>query len=375
MKTMAKRSKQLHEEMLLFQILPWLPARSLGRFKCVCKQWRSFLTTPMFTKMHLHHVNNQNHHKQLVFSTTKPCKYFRTIDCETPEVGLSANRSLPFKANCEEMSIIASLNGLVCIGIDPLHTCRYSDIILWNPLTGGYKTLSKDNSRFNCFTIPARGYGLYYSSCEDDYRLLRVTLLNEAFIYSFKYDSWRKVESTNYRLSKYLDSSCLLNENLYLLAQSNTKTSLRSYSILRFNTNTEKFTEIAAPSLQRDVWCCFSLTVVSGCVYLCASTKGVYKGGKLDFCDGSGKFDLWKMDGDEEWTKVASICEFYQPFHLMMKNGNRLVVWGGSGNAYEVDLGMKTTKKVSTYTPTPTDGPMCFLWRGKFVETIVSPNK
>ena len=124
MKTMG--GNILPDDILLFQILPRLPARSFGRFKCVCKQWRSFLTTPMFTKMHLHHVNNQNHHKQLLIPSTNPCKYFRTIDCETPDVGLSANRSIPFKANSNNLQIISSLNGLVCVG---LHSLGYGWIM------------------------------------------------------------------------------------------------------------------------------------------------------------------------------------------------------------------------------------------------------
>ncbi|KAJ9542153.1 hypothetical protein OSB04_028659 [Centaurea solstitialis] len=51
-------------------------------YKCVCKQLRSLLTTPVFNKMRLHHVNNQNHHKQLFVPTTRTCKYFQTINCE-----------------------------------------------------------------------------------------------------------------------------------------------------------------------------------------------------------------------------------------------------------------------------------------------------
>ncbi|KAJ9542051.1 hypothetical protein OSB04_028557, partial [Centaurea solstitialis] len=234
----------------------------------------------MFTKMHLHHVNNQNHHKQLIVPSTRPWKYFRTIDCETPQVGLSSNRSLPFKANGNDFSIIASLDGLVCVGIDLLrhswgtHSswCRYLDIILWNPLTGDYKTLSKDISHANCFRIPARGYGLYYSRSDDDYKLLRVTESVDAYIYSLKSNSWRK------------------------------------------------------------------------------------------------------MDGDGELTKVASLClqlgmhEFYKPLHLM-KNGNWLAESRIEGYVDEVDLVRKTTKEVCRYS---SDGPMEIIWRGKFVEMIVS---
>ncbi|KAJ9542005.1 hypothetical protein OSB04_028511 [Centaurea solstitialis] len=149
-------------------------------------------------------------------------------------------------------------------------TYRYLDIILWNPLTGNYKSLSKVNSHASCFMIPRRGYGLYYSSCDNDYKLLRITESSSAYIYSLKSDSWRKVESTSCRFLKYWNNS------------SKTKINVWSYSIIRFDTNTEKFTEIAAPSLPYVAKCCFSLTVVTGCVHLCASSKGVNLWDKLD---------------------------------------------------------------------------------------------
>ncbi|KAJ9542056.1 hypothetical protein OSB04_028562, partial [Centaurea solstitialis] len=241
--------------------------------------------------MHLHHVNDQNHHRLLILPTTNLCRYFRTIDCETPEAGLSANRSVPFEANSNEMSIISSLNGL---------------------------TLSK-------YISHGIRYELYYSCCDDDYRLLCLTLHSDAYIYSLNSDSWRKVELPSCPPLQHLMSSCLLNENLYFLEQSRKAPHLWSYLILRFNTSTEKFTKIAAPSLRDVTKYCFSLTVVSGCVYLCASSKE----------HSWDELELWKMDRDGEWTKV-------------------------------------TTKEVWRYTPTLTDDPMKILWGGKFVETIVS---
>ncbi|XP_024961208.1 F-box/kelch-repeat protein At3g06240-like [Cynara cardunculus var. scolymus] len=359
-------ANMLPDDILLFQILPRLPARSIGRSMCVCKQWHSFLTTPVFTKMHLHHVNNQNHHKLLVVSTTNPCKYFQTIDCETPELGLSAIRSLPFEANSKEMLVISSLNGLVCVSIDSLlhGSLRYSDIILWNPLTGDYKMLSKDNSNGKNFRIAAKGYGLYYSSCDDDHRLLRVTQSGDAYIYSLKSDSWRKVESTICCLLKYWNLSCVLNEKLYFLAQGRNKMNVWSYLIIRFDTKTETFTEIAAPCLEYIGTSCLKLKVVSECIHLCVSSKGIKSWDKLE---------VWKMDGDGEWTKTVSYCDklckhvFSRPLYLM-KNGNWLVGSKGKGYVYKVDLEMKTAKEVCAYT----DGEMDILWGGKFVETFVS---
>ncbi|KAJ9542008.1 hypothetical protein OSB04_028514 [Centaurea solstitialis] len=75
------------------------------------------------------------------------------------------------------------------------------------------------------------------------------------------------------------------------------------------------------------------------------------------------------MDGDGEWMKVASKCEFYKPLHLM-KNGTWLMdLRSHEGYVYEVDLVRKTTKNFGTYS---SHGPMDILCGGKFVETIVS---
>ncbi|KAJ9541970.1 hypothetical protein OSB04_028476 [Centaurea solstitialis] len=318
---MAKRSNiRLDDDILMFQILPRLSVRSLGRCKCICKQWRSFLTSPEFIKMHLHHVNKQNQYKQLLVPSIMRCRYFQTIDCETPV--LSANGTLPFEADSNRMS---------------------------------------DNSDGNCFTVSARGYGLYYSSLDDDYKLLRITQSSDAYIYSLKSDSWRKVESTiNCRLESW-NLNCFLNEKLYLLAQGTSQTSDWSYLIIRFDTRTEKFTEMPAPSFKY-------FDGLSGCVHLCVNSKGVKSW---------DKWEVWKMDGDGEWTKVVcyrddlSRSVFSRPLHLL-KNGNWLVRSEVKGYVYvhEVDLEMRTEIKVRVYPATIDD--MEILWGGKFVETIVS---
>ncbi|KAJ9565106.1 hypothetical protein OSB04_001072 [Centaurea solstitialis] len=142
--------------------------------------------------------------------------------------------------------------------------------------------------------------------------------------------------------------------------------------IIRFDTKTEKFTEIAVPSLNYERTRSVCLTVVSGCLHMCMTSAGTWSPGKLE---------MWKMDGDGEWTEVVSCCHTlrrhvaYQPLHVM-KNGNWLVSKGVVNYAYEVDLETKTTKKVCSYTPTPTvDGAMNTIWGGKFVETMVSLNR
>ncbi|XP_024984235.1 putative F-box/kelch-repeat protein At1g62270 [Cynara cardunculus var. scolymus] len=175
-------------DILLFHILPRVPGKSVHRFLFVCKQWQSFLTTPTFAKMH------QHHHKLLItLSTTTPCK-FSTINLEAPQDGLTASRPLPFEASHEHVQIIGSARGLVCLRM--INKCNgriYTDIILWNPLTGEYKTVPRPNVE-KCHVTTAKIVGLYYSC--DDYKLLLVTKDCNVYIYSLKSDSWRHVETT-----------------------------------------------------------------------------------------------------------------------------------------------------------------------------------
>ncbi|GJX00331.1 hypothetical protein Tco_0184244 [Tanacetum coccineum] len=44
-----------------------------------------------------------------------------------------------------------------------------------------------------CYNSCESGHGLYYSSCEDDYKLLVLAESGNVYIYSLKSDSWRKL--------------------------------------------------------------------------------------------------------------------------------------------------------------------------------------
>ncbi|KAI3524503.1 hypothetical protein L1887_03161 [Cichorium endivia] len=159
-----KITTELPSDILFFNILLRLPPKSILRFRYVSKQLHSLLSSPEFLNMHLHRVTNddhQNHHKLLVLSNTTPCN-FHTIDCELPEDGPSASRPLPFKGNPENIRIITSFNGLVCVGITKRSSDdKYSDLMLWNPLTGDYKRLHRSNSCEECYEVTPRASAFY----------------------------------------------------------------------------------------------------------------------------------------------------------------------------------------------------------------------
>ena len=114
-------ASEFPQDIVLFNILPRLPGNSVIRFKCVSKQWNSFLSTPLFKKMHLHNIPNDDHHNphKLLILLSAKSSWFRTMDCEAPEDGLTTGRNLPFKVTNHELSIVplTSFHGLVCVGL------------------------------------------------------------------------------------------------------------------------------------------------------------------------------------------------------------------------------------------------------------------
>ncbi|KAJ9555544.1 hypothetical protein OSB04_010158 [Centaurea solstitialis] len=367
-------SPELPPDILFYHILARLPPKSVVRFRCVCKQWQSFLKTPTFAKMHYRHVTANGHPKVLVISAATPCT-FRTIDCEALRDGLTAARSLPFEAKPKNMSIVASLDGLVCVGIKKTRydNVKYSDLILWNPLTGEYKTLSRANiDNEECYMCTGGAFGLYYSSSNDDYQLVRVTCHHDVYIYSLKSDSWRKVDSIQdtflhipYRFSKSWQSSVLLNEKLYFV--NHTEGTPPSYSIMRFDLKTEKFSVIEGPTFTNPRTWWLNFMVVRGCIHLYVTHS------KPNSRASRQEFEMWRMDGGGEWTKVLTyypISRFHwfeQPLHVM-KNGNLLML--KEGGFCNVDVKTRSEERYYwTY--------LCkdILLGSNYIETLVSPNQ
>ncbi|KAI3496528.1 hypothetical protein L1887_38893 [Cichorium endivia] len=363
---------ELSPDIIFLHILPRLPAKSVGRFTCVSKQWHSFLTTPEFVKTHRQHAITN---KMVVVSATT--KWFHTIDCETPKEGFSAGRPFPFKVRrSQDIRILTSVHGLVCIGLTKPSRrgynfwVKYSNLILWNPTTSDHKTLSKPLARYyDCYTSHESLFGLYHSSWDDDYKLLRVTPHPNVYIYSLKADSWRKVESDLQRirpspilLSIYWGPSISLNENLYFLEYDVHD----SCSIMRFNTKTETLKLIATPFSQSQTTTWLSFTVLRDCVHMWVNIAD-----SLTF---TSENELWRMDEDGNWTKVVSTglifssnIQLCQRLHLM-RNGNVLIYDGAC--VYELDMKTHTIVLSSNANENMLVSP-----GGKYIETLVSPNQ
>ncbi|GKD69131.1 zinc finger, CCHC-type containing protein [Tanacetum coccineum] len=171
---------------------------------------------------------------------------------------------------------------------------------------------------------------VYYCSCEDDYKLLVVTEPGNAYIYSLKSDSWRKLDTKPPFQKYFLRPGFCLNKNLYFLSHIITDGSMR------FDTKAKRFHKIKKPPVPY-LPCSTAITVQKGSIHLCA----MY---------GSTCIELWKLIADGDiWRKVVT----YQlrpnrdiggltPVHLL-NNGNLLMIdhKGGGRRICQVDLSKK----------------------------------
>ena len=165
--------------------------------------------------------------------------------------------------------------------------------------------------------------------------------------------------------SDYWQPSVLLKEKLYFIVS-------LSYPIIRFDTKTEKFSEIAAPCFGNLSTWWLNLMVISGCIHLCVR-YGIRNVNSSGFCLA---IHMWRMGGDGDWRKVVitvwpleSFPSYQQPPLHVMKNGNWVVHSNGKGCVYEVDLEKHTKDELCSYTG------MHVLAGGKYIETFVSLNR
>ncbi|KAL3721390.1 hypothetical protein ACJRO7_033821 [Eucalyptus globulus] len=141
-------------------ILKRLPVRSLLRFRCVCRSWRSTIDDPRFVALHLSH------------SALDACNWHLVCDPLQDMCSLLPNASLTLPSNYD---FVGSCNGLICvtrsfiIGSDPT-------MYLWNLFTRKHKAIPRPAPENPIL----RGYaacislGFGFDAGSNDYKIVRI---------------------------------------------------------------------------------------------------------------------------------------------------------------------------------------------------------
>ncbi|XP_058772041.1 F-box/kelch-repeat protein At3g06240-like [Vicia villosa] len=186
-------------EELIFQILLWLPVKSLIRFKCVCKSWFSLISHDShFANSHFQLTSTTTPSHRILFISTFPfgslsIDFEALLDDDTASVSLDLFSIFPQRF--ADIEIKGSCRGFILL-------CRSSNIYIWNPCTGVHREIpiSPFGSNLNADYF----YGFGYDPSTEDYLVVLMSrhgsdnppLRLEYF--SLKANTWNEVEGPHF---------------------------------------------------------------------------------------------------------------------------------------------------------------------------------
>ncbi|XP_009630556.1 F-box/kelch-repeat protein At3g06240-like [Nicotiana tomentosiformis] len=295
---MSKAAK-LPEEIII-DILSLLPAKFIGQYRCVSKQWCNLLSDPQFIKSH-QTIHAHKGEEKLIYVS-----WYRELQTITfnhnPQNGIDIiSRTLNLQQLSNSwVSVAGSCNGLVLV------IKREEAKYLINPTTLEYHRIPNFD-----LALPVPGscsmYGFGYDTLSDDYKVVTLSYydsfdendpaITETFvdIYSLRKGLWKRLESSPYDhpLSDRA-SGVLVNGVLHWLA---CKTSQYSFVIAAFHLSDEKFLEVAGPTGLGSNYSLCNLVVLRGCLCIFTSI-----GKDMD----TVTFWMMKEYGvKESWTKFT----------------------------------------------------------------------
>ncbi|OMO81083.1 hypothetical protein COLO4_23770 [Corchorus olitorius] len=245
-------------EELMIDILTRLPVKTLVRFECIHKSWKSLIKSSDFVITHSQNPKNRTHGSIFVayydhdsgnvFSSL----FFRSIAPNSFDV--RADLVIPSIIK-QRYTIRSSCNGLVCL-------CNYDpcSIVLYNPCLNQCKILPTSNLYHNQVMSLSELFGFGYDSTNNDYKVVRELRTWDYVprritqVYSLRSNSWRKLGSNiipdDIRLCGGIGfgSDCLFNGAIHRLAYYPRNN--HAGKIVSFDVCNEEFHMFSRPNLK-----------------------------------------------------------------------------------------------------------------------------
>ncbi|XP_059632831.1 F-box/kelch-repeat protein At3g23880-like [Cornus florida] len=171
---------------IIYDILLLQPINSVGRFRCVCREWNNLLTRSDFIKKHV--LKASGKHRLIVSSL----EYHVSRDLEAPYNIVMTKLEFPWKEHVHE--IMGSCNGLLCVFVD------HNYLFLWNPTTRVYKQLPPPPSWLEKPIYHPLFYGFGYNISIDGCYNYKVVIGGHGIkssiveVYCQKTSSWRRIQ-------------------------------------------------------------------------------------------------------------------------------------------------------------------------------------
>ncbi|PRQ60386.1 putative F-box domain-containing protein [Rosa chinensis] len=259
-------------EHVVLNILCRLPVRSLIRFTCVSKRWRSLIISdPQFGNSHFQLAASHLRQNVLIVNVSKG-----TLGTMVPFGFQSVqdkfsikNLTSPFQ-RCSQIPVMGSCNGLVVLAnfhpyvrVSRFQPCSddYNSLVMWNPSTGFFRNIPCPNFQIGMIklTEEENGIGVYYGfgqvSASDDYKLVVIPNLGafmEVQVFSVRANCWKVVKAPY--LSPYRPWSEELGtySNGAIHWVSNREPGIFEPPVYAFDLANEEFREMPLPVLSRN---------------------------------------------------------------------------------------------------------------------------
>ncbi|KAL5817842.1 hypothetical protein ACOSQ3_026220 [Xanthoceras sorbifolium] len=288
---MEKNHGDFHKDVII-EILSRLPAKSLMRFKCVCKCWNSLVKSPYFISKHFTDYNDDN--TQLAWWDWGD-EGWRCVHLLTGKtVADLSQKEAPFFEN--NIQVQGPFEGVFCL-LD-----NRNSIMLWNPAIREFRQLQKCSKRsfndesyyFNIgfgLDIICKDYKLVVIRSVADYERFQHGYL-DVWLYNLRFDFWKHIEIAklqDYCLLKWKDSTYLSGVCYWLATRDR---NMQKMCVVSFNLSDEVFEEIQGPFSNQSLDKFF---------------LGLYNNSlSLMLWDADICFDIWVMN-EGFWTKQLTI--------------------------------------------------------------------
>ncbi|XP_047339456.1 F-box protein CPR1-like [Impatiens glandulifera] len=165
---------QLPDE-ILEEVLCRLPVKYLLCFRCVSKSWLALISSPYFVKLHL---------KQSVQANTTINLFQRNfnlfrVDLDSLHdgdlIGLIKINSIPYRFRNLGLMSTFSCDGMICMS-------NVKNAFLWNPSTRKAIKLPYESIDLTIhlgFTKTTCDYRIGYDNMNDDYKVVRIVVLQD----------------------------------------------------------------------------------------------------------------------------------------------------------------------------------------------------
>ncbi|KNA14217.1 hypothetical protein SOVF_109580 [Spinacia oleracea] len=373
-----EQSKMLPEEMIV-EVFLRLPAKSVGRFRCVSNRWNYLLTQPQFVKTHLNLTKQHPSIEEPIILYTPDSGALYSTHLNNAHHLFDEMTCFATKLNFDDRRFYlthyldGSCDGLVLMRNDDLNK-----LLLINPTTREIKELPSLGYARDPKTSSTT-YGLGYDSVSDDYKVVMISMCVD--VYSVRNGTWKRVENSPYdHMIGDCEPGVFIDGNIHWIAS---KASDDSFVIATFDLGKEKFRELPFPSLvDSEIKCtcnyfdddeeeiehlAFSrLVTLEGC--LCGFPD------IFDRCQSPVAWMMKKYGFQESWTKMFLIRvsdSMYRPICLFGKKQVVLVMREETTNE---KLTIYNSED-ETVKDIVVDGiPGKFVVGGSFIETLVSPH-